>query len=121
MGRVKTAEEIDEQIARLKARKQQILQQQRQRERKQRNHALMVLGGMVESACGGDWKSINYYDLDEYLHQWSKAMKRACLDQADTADDANAHVREFESWKRDMARQEREETARIVDEVLRGE
>lgn len=118
MARANTADEIDEQIAKLKARKQRILQRQRQRERKQRNHALMVLGAMVESACGGDWKAIDYYDMDSYLNRYKNAMRQACLVEAASAEEANNHVRDFESWKREMARQEREETARIVSEVL---
>lgn len=33
------------------------------KEKKQRDHALIVMGAWLESACGGDWTAINYGEL----------------------------------------------------------
>lgn len=121
MSRPKTAEDYDRQIEALKQRKKQLLAKQRQQERKARNHALIVMGAMVESACGGDWKAIDLYDLDSYLRQWRKALRKQCQGDADSLEDAKAHVREFEQWQRERSLAEREETRRMVDEVLGDE
>lgn len=37
------------------------------KEKKQRDHALIVMGAWLESSCGGDWTAINYRELAHRL------------------------------------------------------
>lgn len=89
-----------EQAARLK---RQIGEQ----ERKARNHALMVLGGEVEAACGGDWRLVDPHALDSWLH--SHAAELASLRHGDAPDttEATRRLREFEAWKREKGEEAR--------------
>lgn len=118
MARAKTAEELDAQIKVLQERKRQLLAKERQEERKARNHALIVMGAMVEAACGGDWKAIDMHDLNDYLQRYRKAMRKACKCPAEPLTEAKVRVREFERWQRDSAKADREETEMLVSEVL---
>lgn len=83
-----------EQVARLK---RQIGEQ----ERKARNHAMMVFGGEVESAAGGDWRLVDPRALDSWLHV--HASEIASLRYGDVPDtsEATKRLREFEAWKRE--------------------
>ena len=110
----KTAAEIDREIEKLKARKQKLLARERDRERKQRNHALIVFGSMVETACGGDWRRIDPQALSAYLAKWSNAIQREALCAERSAEDATADIRAWERMSREEARKDR----KMVEEAL---
>lgn len=89
---------------RLAAAQEQVARLRREigeRERKARNHAMMVLGGEVEAACGGDWRLVDPRALDSWLH--AHAGELALLRYADVPDttEATRRLREFEGWKRE--------------------
>lgn len=48
----KTIEQLDEDIAKLKKRKQRLINQEKQKERKARTRRLIQIGGAVESVLG---------------------------------------------------------------------
>lgn len=91
---------------------------QRASERKARNHALMVLGGMIERECGGDWRAIDYRRLDALLYRSRKSLAQAKLDEARETKDATRSLREFEKWKRDRASDRKGESTQQAAERL---
>lgn len=98
MGRVKTSADIDAQIEQLKAKKAALLQKERASERKKRNHAMMVFGGLVEKYYGdGDWTAIDPAKLEEYMQQFAyAAVKRVKRKEQASADEANEKLRAWE-------------------------
>lgn len=87
MARARTVDEIDAQIEKLKERERQLRAQKqalKQREnaaaRKQRNHALMVYGAMVEQHLGrGDWTRLDPQAVSAYLARFGRsAPAREC-------------------------------------------
>ena len=99
-------EKLDDQEARLAKRKAQLKAQAaaarnraKARERKQRNHALWVMGGLVEyHFLDGDWASVDLTELDGKLAEAGESLGAACRSGASrTADEANAYVRNWES------------------------
>lgn len=125
MTRAKNIESLERQLEQLKqkekqlkAQKQALIARNKAKERKQRNHALIVLGGFVESACGGDWKSIDYKKLDKMLHKYSENYLKVATEEGRTADEATEALRTYEHEKRDMAAAEREETKKLQHRVL---
>ena len=110
MARARTAEEIDAQIERLKererqlrAQKQALRQRRNAQERKQRNHALMVYGVMVEQHLGrGDWTRLDPQAVSAYLARFGKsAPARECAGEPRSAAEANEAVRAWEKAGRD--------------------
>lgn len=110
MARARTAEEIDAQIERLKererqlrAQKQALRQRRNAQERKQRNHALMVYGAMVEQHLGrGDWTRLDPQAVSAYLARFGKsAPARECAGEPRSAAEANEAVRTWEKAGRD--------------------
>lgn len=110
MARARTAEEIDAQIERLKererqlkAQKQALKQRQNAQERKQRNHALMVYGAMVEQHLGrGDWTRLDPQAVSAYLARFGKsAPARECAGEPRPAAEANEAVRAWEKAGRE--------------------
>ena len=97
-------EKMEKQIAQLQARIKAEKLKQKQNERKDRNHALMLYGAMLERACGGDWKRIDPEKADAYFRRFAMAIKREVTDpegvQTPTAADANARIRAFEKARR---------------------
>lgn len=102
MARARTADEIDAQIERLKERERQLRAQKqalRQRESaKERNHALMVYGAMVEQHLGrGDWTRLDPQAVSAYLARFGKsAPARECAGEPRPAAEANEAVRAWE-------------------------
>lgn len=99
-------EKLDDQEARLAKRKAQLKAQAaaarnraKARERKQRNHALWVMGGLVEyHFLDGDWASVDLTELDGKLAEAGESLGAACrAGGARTPDEANAYVRNWES------------------------
>lgn len=110
MARARTADEIDAQIERLKererqlrAQKQALKQRQNAQERKQRNHALMVYGAMVEQHLGrGDWTRLDPQAVSAYLARFGKsAPARECAGEPRPAAEANEAVRAWEKAGRE--------------------
>ena len=125
MARARTAEEIDAQIERLKererqlkAQKQALKQRQNAQERKQRNHALMVYGAMVEQHIGrGDWTRLDPQAVSAYLARFGRsAPARECAGEPRTAAEANEAVR---AWER-AGREARKADAAAVKKALEG-
>lgn len=123
MARARTAEEIDAQIERLKererqlrAQKQALRQRESAKERKQRNHALMVYGAMVEQHLGrGDWTRLDPQAVSAYLARFGKsAPARECAGEPRTATEANEAVR---AWER-AGREARKADAAAVKRAL---
>lgn len=82
---------------------------ERAAERKARNHALMVLGGLVEHASGGDWREIDYARLDALLHKSSESLRKTATEQGRGTKDATAALRAYEAKKREIAKAKKEE------------
>lgn len=110
MARARTADEIDAQIERLKererqlrAQKQALRQREGAKERKQRNHALMVYGAMVERHIGGgDWTRLDPQAVSAYLARFGKsAPARECAGEPRPAAEANEAVRAWERTGRE--------------------
>ena len=110
MARARTADEIDAQIERLKererqlrAQKQALRQRESAKERKQRNHALMVYGAMVEQHLGrGDWTRLDPQAVSAYLARFGKsAPARECAGEPRPAAEANEAVRAWEKAGRE--------------------
>lgn len=117
MSKTKTVEDFDRQIEKLKAQKQALLKREKAAERKARNHALMVMGAMVEQACGGDWRGIDFYSLDSYFSKWAKSIERTAGNcEIDTLEGAKKHVREYEKWKRESAKKAKQQEAEADSE-----
>lgn len=72
--------------------------------RKARNHAMMVFGGMLEGACGGDWTAVDFGALDKMLYEYAGRLMTARTRDGRSVDDATADLRAYEAWKRDMGR-----------------
>lgn len=125
MARARTAEEIDAQIERLKererqlrAQKQALKQRQSAQERKQRNHALMVYGAMIEQHLGrGDWTRLDPQAVSAYLARFGKsAPARECAGEPRPAAEANEAVR---AWEK-AGREARKADAAAVKKALEG-
>lgn len=123
MARARTADEIDAQIERLKererqlrAQKQALRQRESAKERKQRNHALMVYGAMVEQHLGrGDWTRLDPQAVSAYLARFGKsAPARECAGEPRPAAEANEAVR---AWER-AGREARKADAAAVKRAL---
>ena len=107
MGRTKSVAEYDEAIARLKAKRQQAASKEAATARKRRNHAMMVYGGMLERACGGDWKRMDPAKVEAYCAKWASQMRKECClpegVETTTHDEANKAVRAHEKAMRERA------------------
>lgn len=125
MARAKTVDEIDAQIEKLKERERQLRAQKqalKQREnaaaRKQRNHALMVYGAMVEQHLGrGDWTRLDPQAVSAYLARFGRsAPARECAGDPRTAAEADEAVR---AWER-AGREVKKADAAAVKRALEG-
>lgn len=69
------------------------------RERKARNHALMVAGGLVmQYAPGGDWKRVDWDRLAAWLNRYGYKVAE-CEAEALPTDEAYKRLREWEHPK----------------------
>lgn len=99
----KTVQDIDKQIAALKARRQKLKAQEGKQKRKNRNHALAVFGGEVVAALGGDYTRIDPAGLHKYLQQYSQAMKnKALMPEAMPHDKYDKFIRTYEKQQREL-------------------
>ena len=88
----------------LNARIKDMQAREQAKNRKARNHAMMVFGGMLETACGGDWTAIDYHALDSIVYECAERLMAARTQDGRSVDDATAELRSFEAWKRDMGK-----------------
>ncbi len=73
----------------------------RREERKARNHALMVAGGLVMShAPNGDWRQLDWDALAAWLDLYGHKISECKADELPTAE-AAARLRDWERRKRD--------------------
>ena len=99
---LKEVERIQEREAQLKERIRKRRVQDKAREKRMRNHAMIVIAGMVMQRIGGDWKNIDLAALDDYLSKYEWKLKELTLDEPfEDASAANAYVRDFELQKRE--------------------
>lgn len=95
---------------RLAAAQEQVARLRRQigeQERKARNHAMMVLGGELEAACGGDWRLIDPRALDAWVHAHAHDLSPLRYEDAPDTAEATRRLREFETWKREKGEEAR--------------
>lgn len=88
----------------LNARIKDMQAREQAKNRKARNHAMMVFGGLLENACGGDWTSIDYRMLDSIVYECAESLMAARTQDGRSVDDATADLRNFEAWKRDIGK-----------------
>ena len=86
--------------------------------RKQRNHALMVYGAMIEQHLGrGDWTRLDPQAVSAYLARFGKsAPARECAGDPRTAAEADEAVRAWEM----AGREARKADAAAVKRALEG-
>lgn len=104
MGRVKTMAQLEAEQEKLAEAQKQLAEQLKKRramdaaaQRKQRNHALVVIGALVEQHfLGGDWTTLDPNRLARYLHQYSAAGTQACQGEKLDPDEANRRIRDWE-------------------------
>ncbi len=125
MARAKNIESLERQIEQLKlkekqlkAQKQTLINREKAKERKMRNHALIVLGGFVENACGGNWKAINYRKLDKMLQKYAGNYHKTATYQDRSAKEATEALREYESEKRKKAKAAKADTKRLMKDTV---
>lgn len=97
---IRRREQLDAQIRDARVRQEKA-------DRKARNHAMMVIGGMVEAAVGGDWRKIDFTSLDRAIYESSEKLAAATKPQPLETADATKALREFEAWKRSMGREKK--------------
>ena len=68
--------------------------------RKERTHALIVMGSMVERCIPGGWEAVDWDGLDAYLTQYGQAVAGRCTGDPLDAKDAAARLREWERERR---------------------
>lgn len=57
-------------------------------EKKSHKKALHILGEMVENACGGDWRAIDYESLDNLLQKYAGSYRKLATEKGRPAKDA---------------------------------
>lgn len=123
MARARSVEDAQRQLDAIKERERQIKEQlkdlkrrEAQRARKQRNHALMVYGALVEHyMAGGDWTRLDPGEFAAYMARFGdgRAAKR-CLVGPRSPDEASAALRQWEK----NGREARKEDRKIVERAL---
>lgn len=91
-------------LEQLEARQKQIQMQIQKKkralaaeERKARNHALMVTGGLVmQHAPGGDWKRVDWDRLAEWIGRYGYKVAECEAEELPTADAA----KRLRAWER---------------------
>lgn len=95
-----TLEELEKRKRQLEAQIQRKKRELAKSERKARNHAVMVAGGLLmANAPGGDWKSVDWNALAAFIAGHADEIS-ACGTQALDTDGASKRLREWEKAKR---------------------
>lgn len=91
-----TVEELEERKARLEAQIARLKRMRSAEERKARNHALAVIGGLVvRHAPGGDWKSVDWDALAGFVARHADDIAACSAERLET-DAAKKRLREWE-------------------------
>lgn len=135
MGRTESLSAIEKKLAKLENQEAELAKRKAQlnaqaadarnrakaRERKQRTHMLIVLGGLVEShILHGDWTKADVAEFEAYLMKYGKMgpAQRCCRAEERTAAEANADVRAWEKEKAEQAKAERARTKKLAEKAL---
>lgn len=95
-----TIEELEERKARLEAQIARLRRMRSAEERKARNHALAVIGGLVvRHAPEGDWKSIDWDALARLIAAHADEIASCSAERLET-DAAKRRLREWEQGTR---------------------
>lgn len=95
-----TLEELEKRKRQLEAQIQRKKRELAKSERKARNHAVMVAGGLLMAkAPGGDWKSVDWDALAAFIAGHADEIS-ACGTQPLDTDGASKRLREWEKAKR---------------------
>lgn len=95
-----TIEELEERKARLEAQIARLKRMRSAEERKARNHALAVVGGLVvRHAPEGDWRSIDWDALAKLIAVHADEISSCSAERLDT-DAAKKRLREWEQGER---------------------
>lgn len=74
-------EKMEKQLEQLQNRIRAEKQKRSEKERKARNHAMMVLGGMVAKRLDNDWKSLDFEKLDAWLEKYAYKIQECTCDE----------------------------------------
>lgn len=88
-------EDIEAQIARLQERKRDVQRKMAEEERKGRNHACMVLGGMMLACFPDGWASVDFKGLDGIIKKNASVFSAKRCEALPTAE-ASKRLREWE-------------------------
>jgi hypothetical protein len=69
-------------------------------ERKARNHALIIMGTMVERCFPNGWESVDWSELERYFEHYGYAVGRCASEPLDTKG-ATSRLREWERSHRE--------------------
>jgi hypothetical protein len=89
----------EQQIAECEARLRKLRSKQSAESRKQRNHVIMLMGGMLAKCFPGGVETIDFEKLDAYLTKYGYAIAR-CTHEPASLDDEYAQARAFEEAHR---------------------
>ncbi len=92
-------ERLDAQIAQLKDRRADVRRKLAADERKARNHACMVLGGMVLSCFDEGWRTVDFGAVDQIVKKNSKVFGSRTAPEL-PAPEASKRLRLWERTKR---------------------
>lgn len=92
--------EYDERLRRLKAERQALAARHATDERKARNHALIVAGGILMSCFADGWQSVDWPRLSRVVSENSDVFGRMVTDVLPTPE-ATRRLREFEAKARE--------------------
>lgn len=105
----------EQQIRDYKERIKAIEAKQRAQKRKNRDHALMVIGGLVLSyGYGGDWTCVDWDKLSGYLQKYGYKIAECKSEKLDPIE-AGKRLREWEAAQREAARAAETETDAEAD------
>ena len=91
---------LDAQLERLRARKQAVAARFSQEERKARNHALIVAGGMLEKCFDGGWQTIDWPGLESLIEGNREAFAAKTAPALPTCE-ASKRLRDWERAARE--------------------
>ena len=88
--------ELDERLGQLKARRQALAARHGKDERKARDHALIVAGGMLVACFDGGWKTVDFKRLSGMIERNRTAFAKLSAPELATAE-AKARLRAWET------------------------
>lgn len=103
----KSVAELEAQRARLDARIKAAKAREGEAARKARNHAMIVMGGLLERAAGGDWTTVDMARMRAWLHAHSSEIA-STVSVIEPTDEVSAgrRLRDWERAVREAAKAE---------------